>query len=68
MEGRADKQKSSLSFHQCNSWLLGDQPPACQAERISGRGWAKRKKEEKNSSEGNNKGLKAVTNGCIDRL
>lgn len=55
--------ESALSFHQCNSWLLGDQPPACQAERISSRGRAKRK----NSSDGNNKGLKAGTNVRIDR-
>lgn len=40
--GRESRQtESSLSFQ-----LLGDQPPACQAERISGRGRAKRKNSE----------------------
>lgn len=35
--------KSTLSFHQCNFWLLCDRPPACQAESIGswGEGWRK---------------------------
>lgn len=38
--------KSTLSFHQCNFWLLCDRPPACQAESIGswGEGWKKKKK------------------------
>lgn len=45
-DGRADKPKSTLSFHQCNFWLLCDRPPACQAESIGswGEGWKKKKK------------------------
>lgn len=49
----------SLSFRLCNSWLRSDPPPACQAERISGRGRPKRKK----NADGNNK---AVTDVSID--